>query len=57
MPVIGARKRTQLSESLAALDVNLSPEDLTQIEAAIPASAIAGTRYDEHQMQMLNRER
>ncbi|MEH2367987.1 aldo/keto reductase [Nostoc sp.] len=47
VPVIGARKRTQLAESLAALDVNLSPEDLTRIEAAIPASAIAGTRYDE----------
>ncbi|MEH2047113.1 aldo/keto reductase [Nostoc sp.] len=57
VPVIGARKRTQLSESLAALDVNLSPEDLTRIEAAIPASAIAGTRYDEHQMQMLDSER
>lgn len=57
VPVIGARKRTQLSESLVALDVNLSPEDLTRIEAAIPASAIAGTRYDEHQMQMLDSER
>lgn len=57
VPVIGARKRTQLSESLTALDVNLSPEDLTRIEAAIPASAIAGTRYDEHQMQMLDSER
>lgn len=56
VPVIGARKRTQLSESLAALDVNLSPEDLTRIETAIPASAIAGTRYDEHQMKMLDSE-
>ncbi|MEH2082371.1 MAG: aldo/keto reductase [Nostoc sp.] len=57
VPVIGARKRTQLSESLAALHVNLSPEELTRIEAAIPASAIAGTRYDKHQMQMLDSER
>lgn len=57
MPVIGARKRTQLSESLAALDVNLSPEDLNRIETAIPASAIAGTRYHEDQMKMLDRER
>ncbi|MEH2064752.1 MAG: aldo/keto reductase [Nostoc sp.] len=56
VPVIGARKRTQLSESLAALDVNLSPEDLNRIETAIPASAIAGTRYDEHQMKMLDSE-
>jgi aryl-alcohol dehydrogenase-like predicted oxidoreductase len=56
VPVIGARKRTQLSESLASVDVNLSPEDLNRIEAAIPASAIAGDRYDEHQMKMLDSE-
>ncbi len=56
VPVIGARKRTQLSESLAAVEVNLSSEDLTQIEAVISPSAIAGTRYDEHQMKMLDSE-
>jgi aryl-alcohol dehydrogenase-like predicted oxidoreductase len=57
VPVIGARKRTQLSESLAALQVDLSSEDLTHIEAVISPSAIAGTRYDSHQMQMLDSER
>jgi aryl-alcohol dehydrogenase-like predicted oxidoreductase len=57
IPVIGARKRSQLSESLAAVQIRLSPEDLTHIEDAIPASAIAGTRYDERQMQMLDSER
>lgn len=57
VPVIGARKRTQLTESLGAVNVNLSPADLTRIEAAIPATAIAGTRYDEHQMKMLDSER
>ncbi|OUL24008.1 aldo/keto reductase [Nostoc sp. RF31YmG] len=57
IPVIGARKRTQLQESLKAVEVVLSPEELTRIEAAIPASAIAGTRYDEHQMKMLDSER
>jgi aryl-alcohol dehydrogenase-like predicted oxidoreductase len=57
IPLIGARKRSQLSESLAAVQIDLSPEDLTHIEAAIPASAIAGTRYDEGQMKMLDSER
>ncbi|WP_096595772.1 aldo/keto reductase [Calothrix sp. NIES-2098] len=57
IPVIGARKRTQLEESLKAVEVELSPEELSRIEAAIPASAIAGTRYDEHQMKMLDSER
>jgi aryl-alcohol dehydrogenase-like predicted oxidoreductase len=57
VPLIGARTRTQLTESLAALQVQLSPSELARIEEAIPASAVAGTRYDEHQMKMLDSER
>ena len=57
IPVIGARTRTQLAESLAAVYVKLSNSELARIEAAIPASAVAGTRYDEHQMKMLDSER
>ncbi|HKV10404.1 MAG TPA: aldo/keto reductase [Thermoanaerobaculia bacterium] len=57
VPVIGARKRTQLEESLRALEVELSPADLARIEEAVPASAVAGTRYDAHQMRMLDSEK
>lgn len=57
VPLIGARTRKQLEESLGALDVQLSPSDLAQIEAAIPPSAVAGERYDEHQMKILDSER
>ena len=57
VPVIGARTRAQLSESLAALSVTLSADDLGRIEAAIPASAVAGSRYGESQMRVLDSER
>jgi aryl-alcohol dehydrogenase-like predicted oxidoreductase len=57
VPVIGARTRRQIEESLGALDVELSPQDLGRIEAAIPATAVAGTRYDQHQMRTLDSER
>lgn len=57
VPVIGARTRTQLIESLGALDVRLSAEDLVRIESAVPAAAVAGTRYGESQMQFLDSER
>ena len=57
VPVIGARTRAQLSESLGALRVKLTEADLARIEESIPASAIAGTRYDERQMKMLDSER
>jgi aryl-alcohol dehydrogenase-like predicted oxidoreductase len=57
VPVIGARTRAQLSESLGALRVTLSPAELSAIEDAVPASAVAGTRYDEGLMRMLDSER
>jgi aryl-alcohol dehydrogenase-like predicted oxidoreductase len=57
VPVIGARTRKQLEESIGALDVVLTPEDVTRLEAALPATAVAGTRYDPHQMRILDSER
>jgi aryl-alcohol dehydrogenase-like predicted oxidoreductase len=57
IPVIGARKRTQLAESLGALNVKLSVEEIAAMEAAVPADAVAGTRYDEHQMAVLDSEK
>lgn len=57
VPVIGSRTRTQLAESLAALEVKLTPEEIAAIEAAIPPDAVAGTRYDEHHMRMLDSEK
>jgi aryl-alcohol dehydrogenase-like predicted oxidoreductase len=57
VPVIGARKRSQLEESLGALQVELSPEEIARIESAVPAAEVAGTRYGEQQMQMLDSER
>lgn len=57
VPVVGARKRTQLSESLGAVELQLTADELARIEKAIPVSAVAGTRYDEHQMKMLDSER
>jgi aryl-alcohol dehydrogenase-like predicted oxidoreductase len=57
VPLIGARRRTQLAESLKALDLKLSPEDLAQIERAVPPDAVAGTRYGEEQMRWLDSEK
>lgn len=57
VPLIGARRVERLNESLGALDVALSDADLAAIEAAIPADALAGTRYAQAQMAMLDSER
>jgi hypothetical protein len=37
--------------------VQLSAADVARIEEAIPPTAVAGTRYDEHQMKILDSER
>jgi aryl-alcohol dehydrogenase-like predicted oxidoreductase len=57
VPVMGARTRRQLDESLGALEVQLSPEELARIERAVPAAAVAGSRYQEAQMGHLDSER
>ena len=57
VPLLGSRRREQLRDVLGALDLTLSPEDLRRIADAVPASQVAGTRYDAGQMRMLDSER
>ena len=57
VPLLGARTRAQLDDTLAALDISLSADEVAALEAAVPASAVAGTRYAEPQMKHLDSER
>jgi aryl-alcohol dehydrogenase-like predicted oxidoreductase len=57
VPLVGARTRERLSESLGALDVTLEEADLAAIEEAVPADAAAGERYPSAQMAHLDSER
>src|SRR6476620_2338182 len=57
VPLVGARTRARLEESLAARDLTLTAGDLAAIEAAVPAEAVAGTRYDATQMSFLDSEK
>jgi aryl-alcohol dehydrogenase-like predicted oxidoreductase len=56
-PVIGARTRRQLDDALPALDLRLTAEDLAAIEGAIPADAIAGSRYPDAMLAHMDSER
>jgi aryl-alcohol dehydrogenase-like predicted oxidoreductase len=56
VPLIGARRRDQLTEALAAVDLALTAEDERRIEAAVPAGAAAGERYAPAQMVTLDSE-
>jgi aryl-alcohol dehydrogenase-like predicted oxidoreductase len=57
IPLIGTKRRDRLAEALAALDVTLTPDELAAIEAAVPATAVAGDRYDPGGMASLDSER
>jgi len=57
VPTMGARTRAQLADALAGLDIALTPAEVTALEAAVPAGAVAGTRYAEAQMKQLDSER
>jgi len=57
VPVVGARTRAQLAESLGAVTVEFTADELAAIEAAVPAEAVAGTRYDAVQMRVLDSEK
>ena len=57
VPLLGARTRARLRETLGALDIVLTRDELAAIDAVAPEGAIAGTRYAEEQMRMLDSER
>lgn len=57
VPLVGARRRERLSEALGALDLTFSDAEMARIEQAVPAGAVAGDRYNTHQMAMLDSER
>jgi aryl-alcohol dehydrogenase-like predicted oxidoreductase len=55
IPLIGARRRDQLTEGLAGVALQLSAEDLAEVEAA--GAGIRGERYGAPQMADLDSER
>jgi aryl-alcohol dehydrogenase-like predicted oxidoreductase len=56
VPLIGARRRDRLAESLGALEVRLSERQLAEIERVIPQGAAAGERYPQAQLAHLDSE-
>ena len=55
VPIAGTRHRAYLEDNLKALQVQLSPKDMAQIDEAAPLGAAQGSRYPEAAMQAVNR--
>jgi aryl-alcohol dehydrogenase-like predicted oxidoreductase len=54
-PIPGTTKLTRLEENLAAADVELTKDDLREIEQATSQITVQGARYPEHLEQMTGR--
>jgi aryl-alcohol dehydrogenase-like predicted oxidoreductase len=53
-PIPGTRTVTHLEENVAAAGIRLAGDELAAIDAALPPGSVAGMRYPESQMAMLD---
>ena len=55
VPIPGTTKRHRLEENVGAADVELTVNDLAEIESAASQITIQGARYPEAMERMINR--
>jgi len=55
VPIPGSRRLKHLEDNLGALDVELTPDDLQEIEQALSKITIQGARYPENMRKMSER--
>ena len=55
VPIPGTTKLHHLEENLASADVELTPDDLNEIEEALARIEVQGARYPEHLQRMIGR--
>jgi aryl-alcohol dehydrogenase-like predicted oxidoreductase len=55
VPIPGTKRRQYLEENVAAINIELTEDDLRRIDEIAPQGAAAGTRYPEAMMGMVNR--
>jgi len=54
IPIPGTKRRKYLEQNAAAIDVVLTTDELNQLNDAFPPDAVAGQRYPESMMELLN---
>ena len=54
IPIPGTRRIANFDDNLGALNVKLTAADLAEIETVFPATAVAGSRYPEQMMALLD---
>ena len=55
VPIPGTTKLHRLEENLGAVDLELTPDDLREIESAAAEITVQGARYPEHLQKLVGR--
>jgi aryl-alcohol dehydrogenase-like predicted oxidoreductase len=55
VPIPGTRRLERLDENIAAVDVELTSDDLREIEGAASKIPVQGARYPEHLERLTGR--
>ncbi|HEX6433799.1 MAG TPA: aldo/keto reductase [Gemmatimonadales bacterium] len=55
VPIPGTKRRKYLEENVGAAAVELSPEEMAQLDAALSPENVAGPRYNERMMSTVDR--
>ena len=56
VPLVGARRRQQLSEAMNSLKLTLTNDDLNALEHIFPTGAVQGARYPKAMLARLDCE-
>jgi aryl-alcohol dehydrogenase-like predicted oxidoreductase len=54
VPIPGSKVRARVEENAAAADIELTPQEVAELDAAVPPGTAAGTRYAEGGMRTVN---
>ena len=54
VPIPGTKRRRYLEENIDAIEIALTPEERTALDAFFPPDAVAGLRYPEEMMRLVN---
>jgi len=55
VPIFGTKRRSYLEENIAAIEMDLTADDMKRIEEIFPKDVAAGARYPEAMMKLIGK--
>ena len=55
VPIPGTKRRKYLGENAAAADVQLTPQEVAELESEVPEKSVVGERYNSQAMRAIDK--